>query len=306
MTDSSQTQIAYVPEGVYGTTPATPAFKKLRVTAVPSLTPKNQYLVSDEIRPDRNVPGATLSGQSVGFDLPFEFSYSSFDDLIASFLGSAWSSNVIKNGVTASSFTFENKLITNVGTKYHRVNGAVANTMALNVPANDKVTGSFGVMGKMASAASAIVTGATYNNPPTTDFYEGANDVAITVGGAAVSVRSASFNGTNNNRMRNVVGSKYTDGIGLGRFEVTGQLEAYFNDSTLYDQFLADTYTTLQMVFTDAAAGTYTILFPRIKLTSTDVPPGGNNGDVMANIGWQAVVDPTEGCAMKITRAVLP
>ena len=305
MTDSSQTQLAYVVETVPGTTPAAPAFKKVRTTAVPSLIPDNNYAVSDEIRADRNVPAAVKMSQSAGLEIPFEFSYSSFDDFLESFMGSAWASNVLKNGTTQKFFTFESKLVTNGGTKYHRQRGLTANTFSLSIPATDKVSGSFGFMGKDGTVAAAAIASSTYANAPTGDFYD-ATDAVISLGGTPIPVRSASIQGTNNNRIRPVVGSQYTDGIGLGRFEVGGQLEAYFNDSTLVDQFMADTYTTLQMVLTEPASGAYTILFPRVKLVAAPVPPGGNNGDVMANLTWQAVYDSTEQCTMKITRAPLP
>src|SRR4051812_2892090 len=131
MTDSSQTQLAYVTESVYGTTPASPAFKKTRTTSVPSVLPENQYAMSDEIRSDRNVPSAKKLAQSAAFDLPFEFSYSSFDDFLESFMAGTWTANVLKNGVTQKSFSFESKLITSGGTKYHRQTGVTANTFAL-------------------------------------------------------------------------------------------------------------------------------------------------------------------------------
>ena len=192
------------------------------------------------------------------FDLPFEFSYNSFDDFIAAFMASTWSTNVIKNGVAAPSFTFESKITTPAGAKYHRLAGCQVNTMQLNVSSNEIVTGSFGFNAKAGTSATAILSGCPLTlRHQTTDFFEGANDFAITLGGSPISARSVSVSGTNNNRNRPVIGSKYTDGIGLGRFENRwSKLRAYFpNDSTLYDQFLADTYTTLQMVFTDPAAG---------------------------------------------------
>ncbi|TGE04628.1 phage tail tube protein [Hymenobacter fodinae] len=304
MTDSSQTQTAYVKEASYGVTPATPGFKKVRTTGVPTLTPEKQFLISDEMRPDRNVPAAVSSGQNASFDLPIEFSYGSFDDLLEGFMCSTWASDVLKNGTALQSFTFENKFITSAGLRYHRITGAVVNTFSLNLTANGKAEGSFGFMGKQGTSANAAVAGATYADPDNGDFFRATDDVTIQLGGGigAVSVMSVSLSGTNNNRLRPVVGSGFTDGIGLGRFEVTGELNAYFNNSALYDKFLADEYTSLTLTFNDPETGSYTIYFPRIKFTAGQVVAGGNNSDVMANMSWTATVDTTEDCAMKITR----
>lgn len=307
MTDSSQTQIAYVKETTYGVTPASPAFKKFRATSIPSLAPNNAFISSDEIRSDRNRPNVVASGQSVGFDLPIEFSYASFDDMLQAFIGNTWSGNVLKNGTTLSSFTFENKFVTSGGLRYDRAQGVVVNTMALNLSANGKAEGSFGLLGKQAGSASAAIASSTYAEPSTSDFFTANDNFAITLSGiGSVSVMSVSLSGTNNVRARPVVGSKYTDGMGLGRFEVSGSLQTYFNDSTLYDAYLAaiaaGTYFALTLTFNDPATGKYDILLPKVKLTNSSKPGGANNGDVMASFEFQAVVDTTAGCAMQITR----
>jgi hypothetical protein len=298
MTDSSQTQIAYVKETTYGVTPTAPAFKKFRTTAVPSLAPNNQFISSDEIRDDRNRPNVVASGQSVGFDLPIEFSYGSFDDMLQAFMCGTWTSNVLKNSAALQSFTFENKFSTDAGLRYDRAQGVVVNTLALNLSANGKAEGSFGLVGKQAASASAAIASSTYAAAGTSDFFTANDNFAI------------ALSGTNNVRARPVVGSKYSDGMGLGRFEVSGSLQTYFKDSTLYDAYLAaiaaGTYFSLTLTFTDPAAGSYAIFLPKVKLTNASKPGGQNNADVMASFDFEAVFDTTAGCAMQITRTPTP
>lgn len=307
MTDSSQTQIAYVKEATYGVTPASPAFKKFRTTSIPSLAPNNQFISSDEIRSDRNVPNVVASGQSVAFDLPIEFSYASFEDMLQAFMGNTWAGNVLKNGTALTSFTFENKFVTNNGLRYDRAKGIVVNTFALNLSANGKAEGSFGMMGQKSESASAALASSTYAEPLTTDFFTANDNFAISLSGiGSLSVMSVSLSGTNNVRMIPVAGSKYSDGMGLGRFEITGSLQTYFKDSALYDAYLAaiqnGTYFALTLTFTDPAAGSYAILLPKVKLTNASKPGGANNTDVMASFDFSAVVDATAGCAMQVTR----
>ena len=306
MTDSSLTRLAYIAEVTYGTTPATPVFKKFRTTSIPSLSPEVAYLISDEIRDDRNIPSAVASNISAQFDVPIEFSYGSFDDMLESLLGSTWASNVLKNGVTQKSFTFENTFTTSAGARYQRIPGAVVNTMSLNVQANGKVEGSFGIMGQQAIASSTLITGATYTAAPTTDFYKASNSLTVNIDSGSISaaLMGVQLNITNNDRMRPVIGSQYTAGIGGGRFEVTGTLNAYFNDSLLYDKFLSDVYTNLTLTFADPSvgAGSVAIFLPKIKLTGGKVNAGANNTDVMAEIQFTAVFDTTTACAIRITR----
>lgn len=307
MTDSSQTQIAYVKEASYGVTPASPAFKKFRTTSIPSLTPTNAFLSSDEIRDDLNMPSVVASGQSVSFDLPIEFSYGSFDDMLPAFMRNNWVGNILKNGVSPQSFTFENKFVTDAGLRYDRVPGSTINTMALSLSANGKVEGSFGFIGQKAASASAAIASSTYAAAPTSDFFTAHDNFTITLGGiGSLSVMSVSLSGKNNVRTRPVVGSKYTDGLGQGRLEISGSIGTYLKDTVLWDAYLAaiaaGTYFALTITFNDPAAGSYSILLPKVKLTNATKPGGANNQDVMANFDFQAVVDTTAGCAMQITR----
>ena len=95
MTSTSETRLAYIAETAWGTTPTTPAFTNARFTGE-SLTPDLQTVVSNEIRPDRNVTDLIQVGQSAGGDVNFELSYGAFDDWLESVMYNTWSTNVLK------------------------------------------------------------------------------------------------------------------------------------------------------------------------------------------------------------------
>lgn len=306
MTDSSLRRHAYIAEVTPGTTPATPVFKKMRVTGG-GLTNNDSFVVSEEMRPDRNVPDAILVGRDYAGDFPFEFSYGGFfDDFLEFFLGASWASDVIKNGVTEKTFTYEltDTLTGGASFDFERFVRCMVNTMTLNVTARDKVTGSFGIMGTSGSKGVAIIAGATYTDAVNNPIMSGSSDVgALTIGGVAgPKIQSITFNGTNNLDIRAVVGSVESNGLKKGTFQFSGSLNAYFDTAALRDLQIANGYVDISLVLGVGASKKYTISLPKCKLTNAPKNNPGNNEDVMLNVEFTALYDATSLATVNITR----
>lgn len=303
---SSGARLAYVPEATFGTTPATPTFKTLRATGG-GLRTNKATITSDEIRADRNVPDEAMVGQDVAGSYPFELSYGSHDDLLEAVMQGAWATNVLKNGVTPKSFTFEETLELGVTDAFSRYSGCMINTLSLSMRAREKITGSIGVMGQKEVTSATIVTGATYAAATSEPILAASGSVAglVVVGLNPVpKIRSLAFEINNNLRSRPVVGSQFSEEFGAGRIDVTGTIEAYFESLALYDLVLAHGGGALSFTIGQAANKKYTFLFPKIIFLNGERPIGGNSDDVMVSIPFRAVYDATEACSLKITRAV--
>ena len=111
------------------------------------------------------------------------------------------------------------------------------NTLSLNIAGRQPVTGSLGLMGKKEVTAVAAVAGATYAAPSTTPVSTASANVAsLGLGGTfpPPKVRSLTLSVTNNMRTREVVGDLYSQQFGLGRFEVTGSIQTYFETVDAY------------------------------------------------------------------------
>ena len=302
MTDTSQTRLSYVPETVPGTTPATPVFKNVRMTGE-NFNIGSQYISSNEIRPDRNVADSTLVAREANGGFNFELSYGSFDDMLEALLQGTWTTNVLKNGTTPKSFTFE-KLMKAATDQYHRFTGQYINTLSLSVKAREAVTGSFGTMGKDGVSAQAIVTGATYTAVNSNPVINAANNVAglAITGVASPFITEMNLNIDNNMRQQPVVGSLNSKGVGSGRCSVSGDLTMYFESQAAFELYLADTYTDLTFTLGGVSNLKYVFLIPKIKLTNAEVVNGGNDQDVMLKVPFTAVYDSTNAASIKITR----
>ncbi|MCF0055513.1 phage tail tube protein [Dyadobacter sp. CY356] len=302
MTDSSQTRLAYIAEVTPGVTPATPAFKKLRMTGE-SLAPSLQYTSSNEIRADRNVADMTRVGQEAGGDINFELSYGTFDDFLEALMFGTWTTNVLKNGVTKKTFTIEETFAA-LANQFHRYTGSMVNSLSLSMRAKEVVTGSFNIMSQNMTQTQAIVTGATYVEPNSNPVLNAANNFAALAmtGGGTVQLMSLSLNISNNLEQQPVMGQVASKGIRAGQFMVTGEAEAYFDTPELMDLYLGDTPSDLTFSLGGASSLKYTFFIPKLKLTANSPTADGNNQDVMQKISFQAYFDATTAAQLRITR----
>jgi hypothetical protein len=300
----SEIRVAYVVNTAFGVTPANPSFKTARVTSG-GLRTNKQTGTSDERQADRNVRDEFLLGLGAGGNYAAELSYGTFDDWFEAVLCGTWAADVLKNGNVRRDFTIEETLELGATDSFSRFTGAVLNTMNLGLTAREKATLGFDWLAQKETLATAALAGATYAAPNTKGIMTASRSVAaLTVGGSTYKVRSLSLAVGNNLRERPVVGSLYSEEYGVGRLDVTGNLEAYFESNALYQSVLDHDDGVLEFTIGDVTAEKYTILLPKMKFGDGERTAGGNNDDVMVRIPFRGLYHPTEGCSIKITRAV--
>ena len=302
--NTSQTRVAYIAESTWGTTPATPTFITARITGE-SLNANIDNVVSDEIRADRNVSDLIQVGSSAGGSVDFELTYGGFmDDWLEALLFSTWSSNVLKNGVTQKQFTLEKTFETGATDQFHRLTGAVPNSMSLSMATGSIVTGSFDFVGKGMSAAQAIISGATYTAGNTNTPINAASNFAslAMTGVTSPALTALDINITNNLDPQRVLGSLDARQITEGRFEVSGSLTAYFENAELYALFLAGTSTDLTFKLGGASSKNYLFNVPTIKFENTQVVAGGNDQPLLITTDFRGLYNSGEAASLKITR----
>lgn len=302
--NGSGTRIAFVPETVFGQTPATPTFQIGRFTGAGLRTNKTTG-TSDEMRQDRNVPAEFQLGQDVAGNYDLEFSYGAFDALLEGALFGAWSSNVLVNGIIPKSFTFEETLELGVTDSFSRYTGVMVNTLSLEIASRAAITGTIGLMGQKEELAQAIVTGATYAAATTEPVLTASAHVAaLTVAGQNYAVRRVQMELSNNLRTRPLVGDLYSAEFGAGRFDVTGTIEAYFASNALYQSVLDHGMGALSFKVGAAANKRYQFDVPALQFGNGERTQRRNDNDVMVSIPFRGVFDATTGGSLKITRAV--
>lgn len=115
MTDSNRTQISYIEEVTWGTTPGSPAMAELRLTSE-SLIKNISNIVSQELRSDRQVTDLIQVSKEASGDINFELSYGTYDNLLESALFSDWSTPLSVSASVISAAASDNS--------YNRASGS--------------------------------------------------------------------------------------------------------------------------------------------------------------------------------------
>lgn len=148
--------------------------------------------------------------------------------------------------------------------------------------------------------------GSGYTSAPTISFTGGGGmDAAATatVGGELpAKIRSMSMELTNNLRGQEAVGTLGYIGIALGRLEITGNIELYFENGDEYQTFLNNDDFRFSFVVQDSAGNSYKFIFPRVKYEEGTILSGGLDQDLMVNGRWRAIYDAASNCMVEIVR----
>jgi len=302
MADGSRHSLHYIVEVVYGTCPATPAFKPIRHRGVSGGLTKDTFQ-SETLRSDRQIEDLRHGARKVAFDIPIEWSYTSFDDLLEATLCGTWSANVLKAGTTRRSYAIESHFADVATGGYHLFEGCVFNKAQFQIDANAMVTGSFGVVGQDNTVGDAATGGASYADPATTSPFDAFTGTIDEGGSPIATVTAISLDLDNGVEPRFVVGSDLTLLPSIGRSTLTGQVTAYFENSTLLNKFINETESSIEVELEDVAGNTLTILLPRIKYTGGPVNVGGF-GPLTVALPFQALYEAyTNDSNIVITRA---
>lgn len=304
---ASLEQLAMVGETAWGTIPATPGFQILRFVPPATFNGNVETVKSGEKRSDRNPTDSIIIGSGAAGSLNFELSYGTYDALLAAVLCNDWDSDVLKNGVEMKSFAFERKIPTGSSTAdYYRYTGMRLNGFSLACRAKEIVTGSFDLMGKAEAYADAALAGATYADPTTTGVINAASDFAsLNLGSVAgVHILSLDMNVENGLASHYAVGDKTPLGVTFGDFVVSGNMEVYYENSTVYKKFIDGAAVDLSFTLGSVTGEKYSFEVPRLKFTSGDMPLAGGDEPIKITLGWEGLYDETAECTMMVTRGV--
>lgn len=269
-------------------------------------TDANDNPITEDITP--GATGVTVSGQKTFKTVTLVVGSGWTSDGTADQItvGVAAMPTVLKNGSTPKSFTLERTLLDLTPNAYFRYKGMQANGFNLTCATKEIVKGSFDFLGMSGEAAEAAIAGATYLDATTGEVMDAASGFAgFSVAGlSGVHVSSLSLDITNNLRAPTAAGSVDALGIGAGRFELSGSIEAYFEDIELYEAFLNGDATALAFTLGRTTNEKYTFTIPNLKFETGTVQAQGNDSDIMASMTYRGLYDSVNGCTLMIERGV--
>jgi hypothetical protein len=219
------------------------------------------------------------------------------------------SSSRLTNGTTQRSFTFE-KSFTDIGQSF-LYRGMTSSKMDLNFASGAIVTGTFDFLGKDSSRAS--VSGPNYTQLPGTPVASDTYDVTNAVTGvgnvlengvtlAGTYIKSLKLSIDNKLRGRTAIGTLGNVSVGAGAVSVTGTIEVYLADGTMYDKFINNTATSISWTVQDGAGNGYALNLPKVKYSDAKVAAGATDTDCLISMPFTALMDATTGKELIIDR----
>jgi hypothetical protein len=307
---SNRTAIRIVRETVFGTTPATPVLSNVRYTGE-SLKRNIRNVQSEEIRDDRMTSDLLQVGGDVSGDINVEFSYDSYDEFLQGALCGAWVDNLngtftLKNGVDLMSWTIQKHFQDLAIPQFQNLVGCRVGGMNMECTVGQIVKGSFNFMGLDAAMGPTQIAGATFANPGDglVPFTAAANVGSIMKDGVAMNVGIRTFNLALSNSLRGqeVIGSLGLAGIALGKLDISGDNELYFENADEYNAFLNADDFKLQFDLTSDINDKYTFIYPRIKYEDGEILAGGLDQDLMVKGKWRALYDSVTDSMIQIIK----
>ncbi|TGT76713.1 MULTISPECIES: phage tail tube protein [unclassified Mesorhizobium] len=304
--DGSQVRLAYVPEVTINTIPTSPAFQIQRYVSSDVRLAK-QVDIPNEIRADRNVASIVDVGRMVQGTIQSLYSYGTYHDWLEYLLCNLWTTgNVLKNGILAQAATLEYFYEQGATDTFIRFRGTRFNTLDLSLRPRQSVSAAWGIMGiGSPTPTNAILSGATYANPTTTEvFNAGLNVAALDFTGItnAPKIQALTCRINNNIYPVDVVSQYEPYAHGLGRFEVTGSITALFENLDTYQAILDHTDVTIGFTLTDGAGNSEAWSIPTCKLIDGGPANPGNNQPVVLEVPFQAKYNAGSAASLSITR----
>lgn len=300
----SRSGLSYVVESTFGTTPGTPSLIQLPYTTH-SLNLTKERVTGNDIQPDRMPRVDRHGNRTAAGDIVADLRKGDYDAFLESAFMSTFSTNVLKIGSTAKSFSIEDAA-TDI-TQFRLFTGMTVSSLAVSIRPNQMVTGTFSMVGRnmtiSGTSVDAVKTAASNNQP--FDAYSGALKIADAGGVLASSAIVTGIDFTLNNALAPtfVVGSSTTPQLEFGMATVEGTITAYFEDAALINRFLNETQTALEVSVDDPTGSSdYTFLFPRVKINGADVPVDGPTSRIIT-LPFVALYDTVEATNIELTRS---
>ena len=193
----------------------------------------------------------------------------------ATVVGCRVASSRISNGSTQRSYTLEKGML-DVG-QFFSYRGMNVDKLSLSFSSGAIVTGTLDFMGKDSVRSNTTTLPGT---PIASAAYDVVNAVTgvgnVLENGAALAgtfIKSLKLNLGNKLRAQDAIGVLGSAAVVPGTIEVTGEMEVYLADGTMYDKFINNTASSVVWSMKDNAGNGYAITLPKVKYSDAKAEP---------------------------------
>lgn len=215
--------------------------------------------------------------------------------------------NYVRNGTTKNSFTIQKAFTDLAVPELWNFTGARVSKWDLELATGSILKTSFSVLAKDAVMTATQFVGATISSANANTVLNAVDNIASIVfdgdpGGATYYFNSLKISLDNALRGQEAVGTLGFIGVEAGRLKLEGDIELYFENSSLFDKFRAATAFSISFLAQDAAGNSYVVTIPRAKYTSMEIVAGGNDQDIFAKAKFEGIINAAGTYQYQISR----
>lgn len=302
-------ELAYIQETAFGTTPATPSLIEVRCLP-PRLDPAFEAFISEQINALRVASNIRHTYRGGSMEIPMELSYAAADEFLSAALGGEWQTDTPSAGIDAldfggvdKSYFFELARLDAKTPYFIPANGTVFTGFDLNIEAdgNSAISATFNAMvGEVKAPTTATAdAGGGYTAAPS-NLPMVAADGAVTIDASGVDLLGLSLSFSDPRSAQRKIGAKAAVGfIPDGRRTLSGSITGYAAEKSYLDRLINETETAIIATLTDPAGNALALSLPTVKLTGYSEPQGGNS--IRFTASFEAY-DASGASPMRITR----
>ena len=296
---SNASTVSYAKEETYADKPGG-AFQRTRFTGE-SFRLNDTRQRPEEINLLAEVSQAVTTQLAVSGTLSGALSVGTYDDLLAGIMGADWANDgsIVNNNLVKTWCLHQA-----IGDGFFLRPGAFCTRAQLSFPQGNFATAAFDFTCAR-QEKSLVDPAASYIAAPTGAVLDTVGNFASFKLGGQVPVgvlRQVDITITRKGADSDYgIGQAYACGIRPGQFKADGQLQIFFKDWTLYDQYVAGWSGVIDIEVKDATGNGYRFTFLNGRLQSPQINAGSRNTSIVATFDLEGNPQ-TGGGTFRITR----
>jgi len=214
--------------------------------------------------------------------------------------------NHLRNGIERKSFSLERRILNSDGfANYQAYRGMMIDSLELNFESRAIVTGSMGFLGRQGYdlGNQSLDSDQAYTEADAGDVVNATSHVGgflFNRKSTSERFKTLSLSIANNLRGKDAIGEFGNFDVGMGSFEVTGTLNAYFRDRSIHREFINHSDIAFSYQVTDPDGNVMVVTVPRAKQSTGTPAIEAKDTDVMVASEFTAIRDETAGCTLII------
>ena len=147
-----------------------------------------------------------------------------------------------------------------------------------------------------------FIASATYTDATAHPVLDSLSIPEIRSAGTSFAAKQITLNINNNVVARTELGKLGAQSMRQGEFNVTGSFDAYFEDFSEMQAYADNTAGAIWFALIDANGRGYSWSLPTVKFSDAGADVTGSNTDTMVSVSYQATLDSTENCTLRMQR----